>query len=225
MAILYRHLKPNGDVFYIGIGKNEKRAYNKNNGRSNYWKNIINKYHNYEVDILKRDLTWEDACELEKILISYYGRKDLGLGNLVNMTDGGDGTNGMIHPNPPMKGKFHTNKTKILISNSKKGKFIKYNEGVNEIRKEKIKQANLGKIRTEKFKIDVGLRFKGNTNRKGKKNSQQSKDKISKIILDYQTGIFYNSLKEASLLYGYSNSFLSNMINGIYKNKTSLIYV
>ena len=24
MAIVYRHLKPNGEVFYIGIGKEEK---------------------------------------------------------------------------------------------------------------------------------------------------------------------------------------------------------
>jgi uncharacterized protein involved in tellurium resistance len=32
---------------------------------------------------------WEEACKKETFFISYYGRKDLGLGSLVNMTDGG----------------------------------------------------------------------------------------------------------------------------------------
>ena len=29
MAIVYRHLKPNEEVFYIGIRKEEKRAHSK----------------------------------------------------------------------------------------------------------------------------------------------------------------------------------------------------
>jgi hypothetical protein len=29
----------------------------------------------YEVQILTQGLTWEDACELEIMMISYYGRK------------------------------------------------------------------------------------------------------------------------------------------------------
>jgi hypothetical protein len=35
-----------------------------------------------------------DALEAEKFLISYYGRKDLGVGCLRNLTDGGEGTSG-----------------------------------------------------------------------------------------------------------------------------------
>ena len=92
MAVIYRHIRlDNNEVFYVGIGKNENRAYDTR--RSNIWKSITNKT-DYEVQVLKSDLIWEDACELEKILISYYGRRDLGLGTLVNMTDGGDGTIG-----------------------------------------------------------------------------------------------------------------------------------
>ena len=89
--VIYRHLKPNGEVFYIGIGS-VTRAYTKQ-GRNSYWRNIVNKY-GYEVQILKEDLSWEEACELECILIEYYGRRDLGTGTLVNMTDGGEGTLG-----------------------------------------------------------------------------------------------------------------------------------
>lgn len=92
---VYRHLKPNGEVFYVGIGSNTKRPYAKSN-RSKYWKNKVKKYPNYEVDILKTGLSKEDACELETILISWYGRLDLETGSLVNLTNGGESTYGRV---------------------------------------------------------------------------------------------------------------------------------
>ena len=68
MAVIYRHTRlDNNTVFYIGIGKEVKRAYSKK-GRNNYWKNIVNLYE-YEVEILKKDLSWENACELERALV------------------------------------------------------------------------------------------------------------------------------------------------------------
>ena len=91
--VIYIHRKPCGQVFYVGIGK-PSRAYDKN-GRSLFWRKTINKYPNYEVIVLKRNLTIEDACELEILLIDYYGRKDLGLGSLVNLTNGGEGVIGI----------------------------------------------------------------------------------------------------------------------------------
>lgn len=124
--ILYRHLKINGEVFYIGIGKNIKRAHSKVN-RNKYWQNITNKY-DYEVQVLKSDLTWEDACELEIILISYYGRKDLKTGTLCNMTDGGEGTLGRktsiesnIKRSLKMTGRKFSQNHKDLLRNKKLG--------------------------------------------------------------------------------------------------------
>lgn len=92
---VYRHLKPNGEVFYVGIGKDLKRPYNKKD-RSIYWKNKIKKYPDYEVQILKTGLTKEEACELEIALISWYKRADCCGGTLVNLTDGGDSTYGRV---------------------------------------------------------------------------------------------------------------------------------
>ena len=90
MAIVYQHRrKDTNEVFYIGIGNKESRAYNKyRNNR--HWHYIVNKI-GYTVEITHQDLIWEEACSIEKYLIAFYGRKDLGLGNLVNRTDGGDG--------------------------------------------------------------------------------------------------------------------------------------
>lgn len=92
MAYLYRHIRKDKDeVFYIGIGSDEdyKRANNKSR-RNPYWKTIVNNY-GYDVEIMIDDMSWEDACLKETEFISYYGRKDLNKGTLVNMTDGGDG--------------------------------------------------------------------------------------------------------------------------------------
>ena len=97
MAILYRHIRlDKNEPFYIGIGIDMKRAYEKYKSRNSFWKSIINKT-DYRVDILFDDLTWEEACEKEKEFIKLYGRRDLGTGTLINLTDGGDGAGGFIH--------------------------------------------------------------------------------------------------------------------------------
>jgi hypothetical protein len=75
----------------VGIGSDAKhsRAYHKK-GRSFSWKDIAYNFP-YEVEIMLEDLTWEEACIKEIEFISLYGRKDLGKGTLVNLTDGGEG--------------------------------------------------------------------------------------------------------------------------------------
>lgn len=95
MSVLYRHIRiDKQEVFYVGIGEDESRAYNKKN-RTRWWKNIAKS--GYEVEILFDDLSWEEAIEKEKEFIALYGRKDTGTGTLVNMTDGGEGTVGYKH--------------------------------------------------------------------------------------------------------------------------------
>jgi hypothetical protein len=80
----------------VGIGINSKtceRAYRKHG--SKWWKKIVSKTE-YRIDILHEDISWEKACEEEIRLIKLHGRRDLGMGTLVNMTDGGEGTLGRI---------------------------------------------------------------------------------------------------------------------------------
>lgn len=40
--LLYRHLKPNGETFYIGVGNNI-RPYTKSD-RNNFWWKVVKKY-------------------------------------------------------------------------------------------------------------------------------------------------------------------------------------
>ncbi len=89
---VYRHLKPESrEVFYIGLGSttNYSRAYHLH-GRNIIWQRVYFK-HGIEIEILAKNLSKEDACELETLLIDQYGRRDLGTGPLVNLTDGGEG--------------------------------------------------------------------------------------------------------------------------------------
>lgn len=98
MAIVYIHRRIDindefKNVFYVGIGKSKKRANETYHRRNCFWKNIVNKCGGFKVEITHTNLIWEEACSIERYLISFYGRKDLGLGNLCNLTDGGDGVN------------------------------------------------------------------------------------------------------------------------------------
>lgn len=91
-SYVYKHIRlDTNEVFYIGIGSQigYKRAHSKYN-RNLHWKNVVNKTE-YIVEIVKDNLSWEDAVNLEIELIKKYGRSDLNEGTLVNMTDGGDG--------------------------------------------------------------------------------------------------------------------------------------
>jgi predicted GIY-YIG superfamily endonuclease len=92
-CIVYIHKrKLDGMVFYVGISTNYKRPYQSKRSQK-FWMDYTKKY-DYDVEIIREGLSWEDACEVEMDLISKYGRRDLGEGQLVNMTNGGDGTIG-----------------------------------------------------------------------------------------------------------------------------------
>lgn len=79
------------EIFYVGRGC-KNRAYS-NYARNTYWHNIVNKY-GYQISIIEDNLNNEQANEREIYWINRIGRQNLGLGTLVNMTDGGEGTIG-----------------------------------------------------------------------------------------------------------------------------------
>lgn len=167
MAIVYQHRKKGTDeVFYVGIGKTEKRAYSKRY-RNSRWDNIVNKY-DYDIDILFRDLSWEEACAKEIELIKHYGRSDLNEGSLVNMTDGGDGTINYIYTEEHRK--------KI----SEAGKLWERPKGkkLTEEHKRKISESGKGRKLSPEHKERLRLSNLGNPSWTGKNLSEEHKKKI-----------------------------------------------
>lgn len=114
MACVYKHIRiDTKDVFYVGIGKTLNRAYTRCS-RNKYWKNIVNKCSGkFLVEILHTDITWEEACQKEKEYIKHYGRSDVFLGKLCNLTDGGEGISNLKH----------TPESKLKISIATKNRF------------------------------------------------------------------------------------------------------
>lgn len=91
---VYLHRKKTtGEVFYVGKG-HDRRAWSQQ-GRNKFWKRVVQK-HGLDVEIYLDGLQEWYAFELEKDLVGYYGRRQLGLGSLVNLSDGGEGPSGII---------------------------------------------------------------------------------------------------------------------------------
>lgn len=224
MAIVYRHRTLKGQIFYIGIAKFESRPYCVNS-RNTHWKNVFNK-HGRTVEIIQENISWEDACELEVLLIQEYGRKDLGLGNLVNMTNGGEGAFGVIV----------SDEKKLKLSESAKKR-----TGINAARynansKRQIKLLNKDNPKPYPkgvYSVLYGVKrpdfsetIKGTNNPFfGKTHSLELVAKMSRRILDTVSGIEYPSIKKASESLNMHPTTLRWHLSIANKNKTSLIYL
>jgi hypothetical protein len=194
-VIVYRHRRlDTNEIFYVGIASNYSRPFNKSS-RTQWWKKIVNKT-KYEVEIIAENLIREDALELERFLIQLYGRKDLGLGPLVNMTDGGDSDLNI------------SEETKIKISNALKGRKLS-NEHI-----EKCRNRMLSIKHSDKTKNKMSMTRKGKT-----------KPYKDRLILNLETGVFHYTVNEASEVYNINYHTLNNYLKGLRKNKTNLKFV
>jgi hypothetical protein len=242
MAYLYRHVRlDTNKVFYVGIGSdlNYSRAHRKTT-RNKFWNRIVEKT-NYRVDIVLDNLSWEEARIKEIEFISIYGRRDIGIGTLVNLTDGGDGCVNRKFTDKQYESsrKFKTQEWRDRIAKSNKGKLVS-----NKTRK-KISESRKGKSLSYEVrcKISASLSRENHPNW-GKKLSYQTRKKMSdsafnmsderkrkisesrmKWILDTSNGIYYLGSLDACKSINVTQSYLNNMLSGINRNKTSMIYV
>jgi hypothetical protein len=189
MAYLYKHIRKDiNEIFYIGIGKSPTRMYSKQS-RNRMWHNIINKTE-YIAEIIEDGLTWEDACIKEKELINFYGRRDLGMGTLVNMTDGGDGLN---NPNKETKlkmgvnkgQKIHTEQSKKRIATATRNRML--GSTFSEKTKQKLSDSHKGIKQSEETKQKRKLAMIGkNTGPKDeetkRKIAEANKGKVREIL-------------------------------------------
>lgn len=87
---VYVHKRPDGSIFYVGKGK-DRRAWAKKD-RNPHWRNVVDKYGTYDVEIVKQSLTEQESFEYEAELV-----KRIGIDNLTNQTLGGISTTGYRH--------------------------------------------------------------------------------------------------------------------------------
>ena len=176
----YCYINPVTDKpFYVGKGCGNRMyshlAEAKSTSMCNHKLNTIRKIldDGYEpvIKVVLDNLTEEDAFELEEFLISEIGRRDLGDGPLVNLTDGGEGFSGFVrdisgenNPNygntgekSALWGRTHSEESKRKMSDAQKGRVFT-EEHKQAMRKPKSEEGRKAIAEAQRAKLDAGWR-------------------------------------------------------------------
>ena len=193
--ILYLHIAPSGKKYFGITCQKINRRWKYGHGYKNnqhFWK-AIQKYgwSNIRHIILADDLTKDDACLFEQILIALY--------DTTNHNNGYNNSLGGEHG-------LHSEETKQKISESHKGKQF------SEEHKQKLSEALKGKQHSEETKRKISEA------NKGKQLSEETKQKLrkacSKTIICITTGQVFYSLHEAGRITGINNGSISDVCLG-----------
>lgn len=187
MFYVYFHFrKSDGQLFYIGKGKNDRAWSFKN--RNRHWRNTVAK-HDFEVAFFARDLTETKAFEIETLLIDTFG-----VANLANMTNGGDGVSGYVF----------TAEDREKMAKAQRGR--KHPEHV----KQKISAAHIGMIYNEETRQKLSASARGRTisevNKEKLRNAlqgnQYSRNMTKHVFYHPMFGQFIGDMRDFQLLTG-----------------------
>lgn len=155
MFYVYRYIDPVRNVaIYVGKGKNGRMFDHLKRKDIHPLVRKLQKMKSLGIepliDKIIDGVDEELALLVEMEAISKYGRKDLGTGTLLNLTNGGEGTSGYVYTeshrqkiSDGRKGKTFTEKTKRAIAESNRVAHL--GKKLSDIHKQKISESKIGK--------------------------------------------------------------------------------
>lgn len=189
---VYVHQKASdGTVFYVGKGR-ANRAWTAH-GRKLHWQRTVAK-HGLIVQVIAAGLNEECAFSIERMVIRKYGRP-----NLVNVTDGGEGTWGAVPTESQRKAVAEANARRQISDETRaKMRASRIGRSATEETRAKLRDLHLGKPKTDEHKeklrrVNLGKTASSDARRKMSESrtgvklspfSQSHKDKISAARTD-----------------------------------------
>ena len=163
---VYQYLRTDGTPYYIGKGCNRRAWVNQ--------RSVPKPTDETLIQIIKDNLSEDEAYLLETQLISQYGRKNNNTGILRNLTDGGRGGVNVVNKIAWNKNKQQTEEHNKKISNALK------NRKFTDTHKENISKSHKGKVGTFL----------------GKHHTTETKEKLRNINLGKKLGEMNSNHKQ-----------------------------
>lgn len=169
---VYAYLRKDNTPYYIGKGCNFRAWQSVKGHRPPKDKN--------KIVILEKYLSDVGSLALERRMIRWYGRKDIGTGILHNKTDGGDGANPGLKTRKKIseKGKLRIQSAETRLKQSKAATERWKSQELRDKQSITVSEFWIDKTRI-KSKESIEKMVRTNTGRKRKPCNEETKQKIS----------------------------------------------
>lgn len=224
---VYKHTSPEGKVYIGCTGDNPKERWHKRYDHNTELSRDIKSmgWDSFEHTIIKSNMTMEEAYDLETELITIHKSNDPKYG--YNKSIGGRINSGMVRSDEykakmseskrgekhNFYGKHHSEESKQKMSESTRGeKHPMYGKHLSENTKRKISEAH------KRENLSEETLKKMSEARKGKRLSEETKRKMIESryrrVMCVETGVIYNSIKEAAMDTGCYDTNISAVCHG-----------